>query len=435
MVGTTVLGDNEDMEHPADEGETGAGPAAAPSERRLRRSSAGTIGGVAEGLASYLGVEAMFFRIGFVILTFFSGFGLVLYAAGWLLLPTDDDPEQRPLAVTSNIPSLVAGFVVLAVGSLLVGNGVDVGPNILIPLVLIMFGVWVLNQRQTASDPAPPTVTPPVRPERAAPEGPSDTYQGFEAREPVATDAFPPPAVAPTPAPAPAASPIPASTLPSASAPEHWAHARTDGPAAPPVEPGPPVVSATLAGSVVVVGALLVLRNLGGYDIDATIILGAVLAVLGAGMVVSAFVGRAVTLVVLSVLLLPFLSVAPLIDSTITGGIGNRDIQVSGAGAELRDSYSLGIGRLELDLRGLTLTTDETVEVSVGAGYTEIVVPDDLRVEVEATNRAGYIDVDGVFEQGVFNDLDSAISGGPDPEGSLTLIIDVTFGYAEVRRG
>lgn len=48
------------------------------------------LGGVASGLADHLGVEPLHARVGFVLLTVMGGFGVVVYAALWILLPVAD---------------------------------------------------------------------------------------------------------------------------------------------------------------------------------------------------------------------------------------------------------------------------------------------------------------------------------------------------------
>jgi phage shock protein PspC (stress-responsive transcriptional regulator) len=47
------------------------------------------LAGVAAGIGSYLGVDAMFVRIALVVLTFFGGIGVLAYLACWLLVPEE----------------------------------------------------------------------------------------------------------------------------------------------------------------------------------------------------------------------------------------------------------------------------------------------------------------------------------------------------------
>jgi phage shock protein PspC (stress-responsive transcriptional regulator) len=63
--------------------------------RRLSRQTTGRmLGGVAGGTATYLGVDPVIVRIAFVALTLFGGFGVILYAIGWLLIPEDGAEES-----------------------------------------------------------------------------------------------------------------------------------------------------------------------------------------------------------------------------------------------------------------------------------------------------------------------------------------------------
>ncbi|MGZ4495316.1 MAG: ATP-binding protein [Nocardioides sp.] len=63
--------------------------------RRVFRSTDDRlVGGVAAGLARHLAVDVMLVRVAFVVLATMGGFGLVLYAGLWLVLPSDPHLEQ-----------------------------------------------------------------------------------------------------------------------------------------------------------------------------------------------------------------------------------------------------------------------------------------------------------------------------------------------------
>ena len=65
-----------------------AGPTAEP--RRLTRVRDGKmLAGVSTGLARYLGIDPIAVRIGFVVTTIFSGAGILLYLACWILMPQE----------------------------------------------------------------------------------------------------------------------------------------------------------------------------------------------------------------------------------------------------------------------------------------------------------------------------------------------------------
>ena len=61
------------------------------SPRILTRSTTDRkISGVSGGLASYLGIDPLLVRIGFVVTALTSGVGLIAYVAMLALVPSDD---------------------------------------------------------------------------------------------------------------------------------------------------------------------------------------------------------------------------------------------------------------------------------------------------------------------------------------------------------
>jgi phage shock protein PspC (stress-responsive transcriptional regulator) len=56
--------------------------------RKLTRDTQGAvIAGVAAGFGRYLDVDPVLVRLGFVLLTFANGLGILVYLAGWALMP------------------------------------------------------------------------------------------------------------------------------------------------------------------------------------------------------------------------------------------------------------------------------------------------------------------------------------------------------------
>ncbi|MCL6272904.1 PspC domain-containing protein [Muricauda sp. 2012CJ35-5] len=53
------------------------------------------IGGVCSGLEHYLGIDALWLRLGFILLTIFSGFGLIAYILLWILVPEAATTSQK----------------------------------------------------------------------------------------------------------------------------------------------------------------------------------------------------------------------------------------------------------------------------------------------------------------------------------------------------
>ncbi len=439
-----------------------ASQAVAPQQRRLRRQTSDVkVGGVAGGLGRYIGVEPNFFRIAFVVLTLFGGSGVVIYLAAWLLLPTDEDTDPTPLTLTSNTPALVIGFIVLSLGALGLVEGDTWGleASIVIPAVLILAGLWVLNQRsesanaQSSLDGSSPTVGPPLYtagspssfdlaasqapPQRQRTRGSWPPPEDAAAQAAASSSADAASSAAPMPDPAPDINdPAPGGPAPwdGPSTVQPWAMTQPRERSKKPAKTGPPVTSITLASAAVAIGLFLVLSNIGGLAISATAVLGAVLAIIGGGLVASALYDRALALYPLGLLVLLMLIVAPLIDTTLSGGVGTRAVRVTSVAA-LEPSYAIGMGELQLDLSRIEPTDDIDIEVDVGAGYAEITVPSDVRVEVRARSRAGYVEAFRISDEGVLNDL-YQVSEGSDPDGPTLMIdADVTFGYVEVNRG
>jgi phage shock protein PspC (stress-responsive transcriptional regulator) len=68
-----------------------------PAARQLRRSADDRmLAGVAGGIARYLDTDVTLVRVIIAALTLFTGTGVALYIAAWLLIPVDG--EDQPVA-------------------------------------------------------------------------------------------------------------------------------------------------------------------------------------------------------------------------------------------------------------------------------------------------------------------------------------------------
>ncbi len=78
--------------------------------RKLTRDTRGAaLAGVAAGFGRYLDVDPVLARLGFVLLAFVNGLGILVYLAGWALMPVDSGaPEGASPAPGSADPP--AGF-------------------------------------------------------------------------------------------------------------------------------------------------------------------------------------------------------------------------------------------------------------------------------------------------------------------------------------
>jgi phage shock protein PspC (stress-responsive transcriptional regulator) len=110
--------------------------------RRLRRSSSDRmLGGVAGGLGRYFDVDPVLFRIGFVVLLFAGGAGLLAYLGLWLITPSDGPGESgsqtgvRALAVIGGVVLVLVSLPFLFVGAFL---AIPLLPLTLLVLVIIL---------------------------------------------------------------------------------------------------------------------------------------------------------------------------------------------------------------------------------------------------------------------------------------------------------
>ena len=97
-----------------------------PDQELVRPRSGRVIAGVAQGLSNKFGVPLWLVRGAFIVLSIGGGFGVLLYALGWLLIRSEDEattPMQRLLDGNANGGSNWLPIALIVVGALvLVGS-------------------------------------------------------------------------------------------------------------------------------------------------------------------------------------------------------------------------------------------------------------------------------------------------------------------------
>ncbi len=86
-------------------------------------------------------------------------------------------------------------------------------------------------------------------------------------------------------------------------------------------------------------------------------------------------------------------------DVSLNDGVGDRNYTPATV-ADVRDRYELGIGTLDIDLANLPANRRVDVTAKVGIGDLRVIVPHDATVAVDASARAGSVDVLGQEENG-----------------------------------
>jgi signal transduction histidine kinase len=123
--------------------------------RLVRRNDGRIVAGVAAGVGDSIAVDPNVVRCGLLVLALAGGVGLLLYGAGWLLLPAVDG-AARPLRRTDAISTVAFAAIVLGIVLLVRAIGPWPGDVIVWPLGAAMVGLAVLSTRPRDNAPDPP---------------------------------------------------------------------------------------------------------------------------------------------------------------------------------------------------------------------------------------------------------------------------------------
>ncbi|HET7388661.1 MAG TPA: PspC domain-containing protein [Nocardioidaceae bacterium] len=313
---------------------------------RLRRSQTDRkIAGVAGGLGRHLNIDPTIVRVILVVLCFFGGAGLVLYAAAWLVVP--EEGSERGVIATSGAARNVILLGIAALAALLVLGGSWHGfgvPWICFVIAIVVFALLAGRDRRTHA-----------RGDSYAQPAEQRQYAGQAVNEPVPADG----AVS-------ADYPVPASPPP-------------------PVRPdrGPLLFGPTLALVAVALGVLGLVEAT-GHSVDAPAYPALALALIGAMLVVGAWVGRAGGLVLLGIV-----AALALAATSVTGvDVGNRQLRVDPTSAtQVHGSYFLPAGRAYVDLTDVAQPAEldgRSIDIGSRAGTIVVVLPHDVRAQVDA---------------------------------------------------
>lgn len=367
-------------------------PQATQSPRLLRRRATDrVIGGVAAGIADYLNVDPVLVRAVFVGLVIFGGAGVVLYLGAWLLIPVegqDRSPFEQALPRFGWLPTVVLilaavaflfGVVLPSVGSGFYIDGWAVGI-----LVLVVIGIFLLRRG------GPSTGTAAASPTVAA----------------VATADS-------------AGTPTAGTLQPSVVEPKTRA-------------PRSPLGWYITAATLIAIGVAAMLDRASELALLPGQFFGLALTVIGGGLVVGAWWGRARVLILPALLILLLGIPAAFMTVPLEGGVGGPYYAPTSMD-ELDDHYQLAFGKLTLDLTQLPVSTEPVnVEAAVGAGGLEVIVPDHAQLQVDTEVGAGFTYVIGDSQGGT--DLSNHYERG-DLGRLFVLDLSVGIGGIEVEPG
>ncbi|HVM26844.1 MAG TPA: PspC domain-containing protein [Mycobacteriales bacterium] len=375
-----------------------------PAPLLLRPARDRVFRGVCVAIGRATGTDPVLWRVLVVVLTVFGGGGLVLYLAGWLLIPEEGAPEsdlQRLVRGQGGSPGATVAAVLLAVLALglLLGDGGGI-----VPLAVVAgLAYLVLRQRESGARPDQP--------------GPLSGAAAWDA----------PPAWTEPSWQQPSWDPVDPAAGGSAWGPPPGA---AYGPVAPPA-PAPPrsrLGLLTVSAVAVAVGGSLLL-GAGAPAVVATALL-----VTGLGLVVGTVWGRSRGLVLLAAVLTVLLAATSSVDRDFGTTTGERTWLVDGPA-----QHRLGAGEAVLDLTDVDAgASPVTVTAAVGAGTLLVLVPQSLPVDVAARVRVGEVRFtdDGAVrasEGGLHLDRSERV-GRRGGEAAVHLDVRVGLGQLEVRR-
>lgn len=367
---------------------------------RLRRSVTDRhIAGVAGGIARHLDIDPIIVRVALVVGVFFGGAGLLLYVAGWILVPeegTDDEPlglDRRSRAIA------LAGVGVLA---LIAALG-DWAGAFWFPwplAILAALAVWFLHRQGSGPQTAPGAAPGPYE------QGYGETYgQGYGETY---GETYGPPAD-----------------------PGGWdGYARGPRPRNP-RKRGPILFFFTLALIALAEGVLGVV-DVAGVDVADSAYPALALGITALMLVVGSVWGRAGGLIALGL-------VAALVTAGATASSHFPEervhVHTPTSAGEVDSTYDFGGGEFVLDLSEIDdVESLDGREITIDgfAGTVEVIVPDGVDVDVTTDVVGGDSRVfdrrtDG-FEISVGGSRDGGV-GAPD----MTIGIDLVFGEIIVR--
>lgn len=404
--------------------------------RQLRRSRTDRyIGGVGSGIGAALGIDPIVVRVVLVVLTFFGGAGLIVYAGAWLLLPEEDD-EHGIVPVDARSRALLLGIVLALAAVAVVGVG-----HLHLPWpfwVAACLALLLLTQREYQVGVGWWGIVPHLR---------------FSPRHPRSETTAPAPENVATMAAAPAdASPAASAPAPPPAPPgdsDPWGTPRLRWPEPPPApprpaKPGPVLFWVTLALVVLAEGVV------GTVDVSGASVVGPVypavaLGVVAAMLLLSAFWGRGGGIVLLGLLATFALVVSAAAHEAGWSG-RPQDIHVDAGtspAGRIHPAYSFGTGRLTVDLTrasDLQQLTGRTIRLTGRVGRIEVDLPDGVCPHVNArVSGPGRIVFDGNAPSDLVDghdgfgfDVHRTLAG---PAGCVPFTLDAQMGIGVIEIG
>jgi phage shock protein PspC (stress-responsive transcriptional regulator) len=403
------------------------------------------IAGVCAAIGRATNTDPVLWRVLLGVLTLFGGVGVLVYLLGWLLIPNEGDTASPAEALigrgqSSTSAPITLGLGILAVIAFVGAFSGDVRTALVGGAVLLGAALLVQRGRQNAqasAPPPPPVADPPPGP---YPPGfnPMPVYAESTTPMDHSTTTEPPTGYRPPFAPyGPYASSNP--------------YAPTSGypyPGLAPTTPAPPVprpprqrsrLGRVVLSMICLAMGTLVVVDVSGASIPGTAYLAAALGVIGLGLLVGTWLGRARWLIFPGVVM-TFALIGAVNAPNWDGPTARPAENITWTPAsvnELQSAYSVDVGNGVLDLSKVDFRDRQAnVDVNVDVGNLTVIVPPEVDVDVAANVDAGNATIFGRQWSGLGNDEQHIHDDGPDGPGGGKLLVNATvdLGKLEVRR-
>ena len=387
---------------------------AEPPEQTVRASElvrpqeGRVLAGVSQGLADRYELPVWLPRAFFVVCAFFGGLGVALYAAGWALIRSEDETESPADRFFSGARSSRSwiGIALIFVAALILLDLTFLNGGVVWAVAFLVIGVLLYTGQIPigggSGDKSKEGVQQMTQ---------TDTKSEAAKNEDAAGDS-PPDGTPPSPTPTPPILP------PGASKPKEQSI----------------LGRLTMGFMLIGLGILAVLDNIPAVPIDAAPrhYMALAVTIVGVGLLVGAFAGRARWLILVGAVLIPTLFLSPVFEWDWSSDTFDLSVQPH-AFTDVEDLYSIGVGNLVIDLRQLPWD-GETINITarVDAGNIEIRVPQNVGIVGEATVDIGRVGASGRESAGLgspsleFNETGT--------EGTLILDAHVDVGNIDINR-
>jgi phage shock protein PspC (stress-responsive transcriptional regulator) len=350
---------------------TESAPPTAPELVRPREGR--MIAGVAQGFANRYDIPVVWVRILLVLLSFGGGLGVALYAAGWFLIRSEEEPDapaERFFSGASTSRSWIGIALVFIAVLILLDNFTFLSGGIVWAVGLLVVGILLYTGdlprlvNQPPDDGGPATTPTPMSSSAVT------TAESPTAPQEAGTTA------------SPARPPRPARPTPPIL------------PARPAIPREPSYLGRITIGMMLIgMGILAILDNIPTLALEPQPrhYMALAVTILGLGLVVGGFAGRARGLILLGIVLVPTMLFSPVFEYNWNSEDFNREIRPVSF-AELEDSYVIDVGSILIDLRRLPWDGEEIdLDVEVDAGNIEIIIPEGVGLIGEASLDVGQV--------------------------------------------